>query len=426
LTTKWGLASGMCLVAVVSERSLYYQDFNAIAAIYPFIKTTYPCAFDEVIMNKISQPIHSKKILFIITGGESGGAQTHLFDLCSNLDQMFIPLVAIGSPESLGDRLKSSGIAVYEVPSLQRQINLFQDFRTYHVLQDLINRLQPDLICAHSSKAGFLSRAAARRCKVPSIFTAHGWAFTEGVPFLKRLMYRRLEWLAGRWCDKIICVSEYDVRLALKARIAQPEKLTSIHNGLPPAPFGLANGAHSEVPRIIMVARFSAQKDYPLLLKAIRDLGSNIPFKVDLVGDGPLLGSTIELASRLNILDKVNFLGDRADVPTLLNNSDIFVLTSNWEGFPISILEAMRAGLPVIASDVGGCNEAVINGSTGFLVPAGDLKSLINSLHTLLIDQDLRTRLGQTGHNFYLENFTINKMVEKTMHVYEQVLNISH
>ncbi len=377
-------------------------------------------------MNETSQTIHSNKILFIITGGESGGAQTHLFDLCTHLDRGFVPLVAIGSPGQLGARLSAGGIRVYEVPSLRRNIRLFQDIKAYRQLRDLIQELQPDLICAHSSKAGFLGRMAAKQAGLPSIFTAHGWAFTEGVADLQSFLYRQLEWLAGHWCDRIICVSEYDFHLALKARIITAEKMAVIHNGLTPAPLPANRTTLLEqVTRIIMVARFSAQKDYQLLLQVISQLDPNIPIVVDLVGDGPLRKSCLELAARLNLLDRVNFLGDRADVPELLKRADIFVLTSHWEGFPITILEAMRAGLPVIASDVGGCREAVINGSTGFLVTAGDPGSLKSNLENLIADQELRAKLGRAGFMSFNSHFTIDKMMEKTMNIYKQVLNLN-
>ncbi|MEQ8200706.1 MAG: glycosyltransferase family 4 protein [Syntrophomonadaceae bacterium] len=377
-------------------------------------------------MKAISEAMPCKKILFVITGGESGGAQTHLFDLCTHMDKKFVPLVAIGSPGPLGDRLCAAGIAVYEVPALRRKIELAQDIKAYLQLQDLIQRLQPDLICTHSSKAGFLGRMASKRVGVPSIFTAHGWAFTEGVAGLQSFLYRHLEWLAGHWCDKIICVSEYDFQLALKARIIAAEKMAVIHNGLTPAPYPADKVTHPEhVPRIIMVARFSAQKDYRLLLQVISELDPDMPIMVDLVGDGPLRKSCMELAARLNLLDRVNFLGDRADVPDLLKQADIFVLTSHWEGFPITILEAMRAGLPVIASDVGGCREAVIDGSTGFLVTAGDPKSLQSYLEVLLADQELRVKLGRAGYMSFINHFTIDKMIDKTMNVYKEVLHLN-
>ena len=170
-----------------------------------------------------------------------------------------------------------------------------------------------------------------------------------------------------------------------------------------------------------MVARFSEQKDHALLLNAVRDIDIR-DIKVQLVGDGPLLPNIKSLAESLNIGDRVQFLGNRRDVPELLTHSDIFVLTSKWEGFPITILEAMRAGLPVICSDVGGCSEAIKDGENGFLVPRGDGVVLANRLKQLIKDKDLRYKMGQKGRMSFEKCFTVEKMAEKTERIYREII----
>ena len=297
------------------------------------------------------------KVLQIITLGELGGAQTHLFDIVHNLKSNFDFHVAIGEPGYLTESLRKEGVAVHRIPSLHRDISLINDSKAYWEILSLIRSIQPDLVCTHSSKAGFLGRRAAYKLGVPSVFTAHGWAFTDGVDNKRRELYLRLEKMAARWCNRIICVSEYDRQLALKHRVAPDNKLVTIHNGIPSDTFFYSK--RESIPLVItMVARFSEQKDHALLLKAVKDIDiKNI--KVLLIGDGPLLPDIKFLAESLSLNDRVQFLGSRKDVPQILAQSDIFVLTSNWEGFPITILEAMRAGLPVICSDVGGCREAV-------------------------------------------------------------------
>ena len=141
------------------------------------------------------------------------------------------------------------------------------------------------------------------------------------------------------------------------------------------------------------------------------------------LGDGPLLSATEELARKLHISDKVRFLGARTDVPELLKKAHIFVLTSNWEGFPITILEAMRAGLPVITSDVGGCKEAVTDRVTGYLIPRGDLECLKERLGRLINDSQLRVSMGDKGFDRFSKYFTVEQMAEKTIAVYESIIS---
>ena len=142
-----------------------------------------------------------------------------------------------------------------------------------------------------------------------------------------------------------------------------------------------------------MVARFGAQKDHPTLLRALAGL-RDLPWQLDLVGEGPLLSQTRTLAASLGLEDRVHFLGQRMDVDRILANAQVGLLITNWEGFPLSILEAMRANLPVVASGVGGVSESVTDGVTGFVVPQGDVEVLRDRLRRLLSDPALRASLG--------------------------------
>lgn len=370
--------------------------------------------------------INEKKILHIITTGESGGAQTHLYDLCTSIRGRYRPLVAMGHKGVLGDKLEKAEIPVYLLPALQREINLIKDWHACREMHHLINELQPDLICTHSSKAGFLGRIAAWRAGIPTIFTAHGWAFTEGVPPTRRFVYKILERWAAQWTKRIICVSDYDFQLACKNRVAAPAKMVTIHNGIPAGRPPRERGYNDDSRiKVIMVARFSSQKDQPLLLQAISELQLDDSFEVWLVGEGPLLSAARDYAAQLNIMDKTKFLGDRSDVADLLDGADIFVLTSHWEGFPITILEAMRAGLPVIVSDVGGCREAVLVGQTGYVVKPGDIRGLAYYIEEMITDRVSRINMSQAGYERFMNNFTIDKMVEKTLGVYDEVLGQS-
>jgi len=153
-------------------------------------------------------------------------------------------------------------------------------------------------------------------------------------------------------------------------------------------------------------------------LAGLRDL----QWQLDLVGEGPLLSQTRSLAVSLGLEDRVHFLGQRMDVDRILANAQVGLLITNWEGFPLSILEAMRANLPVVASGVGGVSESVVDGVTGFVVPQGDVDVLRERLGRLLSDPALRASLGMRGRAEYETHFALERSVSKTLAVYESVL----
>lgn len=361
------------------------------------------------------------KLLTIITLPDQGGAQMHLLSLMQGLRAKgFSITLATGREGFLTKKVREIGIETRIVPYLRRQPNVYHDTLAFLHIRKLLRAVQPSLLHLHSSKAGILGRLAGHLCGIPTVYTAHGWAFAEGVPLKQKILSIPLEAAVARLGGHIITVSHYDYALALRYRVASARQMTVVHNGIPDI-YYRANPGKLTVPRIVMVARFSPQKDHALLLKALSQL-QDMAWQLDFVGDGPLLPSISQLANGLGIGGRVRFLGARSDIGNILSESDIFVLTSRYEGFPISILEAMRAGLPVIASDVGGVSEAVLEGQTGFLIPRGSWKTLHSRLKTLLTNPELRVRMGKEGRKRYEQLFTLDRMVNKTLRVYEHVL----
>jgi glycosyltransferase involved in cell wall biosynthesis len=167
--------------------------------------------------------------------------------------------------------------------------------------------------------------------------------------------------------------------------------------------------------RIVMVARFEPQKDHRTLLEAFAPLENA---HLDLVGSGPGEESVRALVAERGLADRVRFLGHRADVAEVLACSHVFALISNWEGFPRSTLEAMRAGLPTVVSAVGGAAEAIVEGSTGYVVPRGDAVTLRARLSLLAGDPTLRAQLGQAARRRYEDYFTFERMYRDTLAVY--------
>jgi len=359
-------------------------------------------------------------ILYIVTRAERGGAQTHVLDLASALRGEFDVAVATGEEGFLTEACRERAIPLYVVPHLQREIMPLRDALALWEIRKLIRQLQPDLIHAHTFKAGFLGRLAGRMLGIPSIYTIHAWLY--GTPAVSRLcsaLSGPCERIAAHWCESIVAVSHAGARIIRKHKIGAPSKLVTIHNGIPDADETVRISA-DRPPVITMVSRFIEGKDHELLLRAFASVDPGP--RLCLVGDGPKRGSAESLARELGIQDRVDFLGDRSDVPSLLAASDVFVLASKSEMLPISILEAMRAGLPVIASDVGGVGEAVVHGETGFLVPSGSVSALAKALTDLTADVDLRRRMGHSARQRFTEQFISSRMDERTRSLYWEVL----
>jgi len=388
-------------------------------------------------------------IAFIVTRADSiGGAQIHVRDMTYRLlaDSHRVSVLT-GSEGPLTDILHDAGVEVRILSHLVRPMNPFKDLLAILETRRALQDLKPDLLSTHTAKAGFVGRVAAWTLGIPSIFTVHGWQFAEGISPFQRLVVEGLERFTAKICRKIISVSEYDRELALRRKVVPPEKMITIHNGMPDVPKELVrwlshNEDDSSLPlhkresasldaptmrplspvRLIMVARLQPQKDHPTLFRALAEL-TDRNWTLELVGDGPDREALQSLARELEVADRVIFSGQRLDVPQRLKDSDVFVLATRWEGFPRSILEAMRAGLPVVATDVGGCRESVVDGETGFLVPREDPVQLRDRLRLLIDSPELRVQMGQKGRKRFEENFTFEGMYERTVAVYREVLS---
>lgn len=363
----------------------------------------------------------SLHVCYVITRSDvMGGASVHLLDLASGMQNAGHQVtILVGGMGIVNEKAKALGLNCYSVPELVRPIHPFYDLRCFFALKRWFKKLRPSIIHLHSSKAGLIGRLAAAGFGVPVVFTAHGWSFTEGVSAFSALLYRNLERWVSPLTDKIITVSEYDRQRALKLAVAPEQQMQTIHNGMP-ALMAATGHRHWHGGRIIMVARFEQPKDHQLLLQAAALLQR--PFQLQLVGDGPLLAEAKQTAQQLQLLDKVEFCGSRNDVAALLQQADIFVLASRWEGLPLTILEAMRAALPVVASNVGGVSEAVEHHQTGICVPHGDAQLFANALQQLLDSPNLALQWGQAGQQKFLQQFTFDKMLGQTQALYQQLL----
>jgi glycosyltransferase involved in cell wall biosynthesis len=362
------------------------------------------------------------RLCHIITRADSiGGAQVHVLEVSRTLRRAGVDVTVLSGPAgAFSEQLGRSGVPRRELPHLVRAIGPRVDWLAYREMVRALRELAPDLVMLHSSKAGWLGRLACRRLGIPVVFTAHGWAFTEGTHPLLRQGYKLAERIAGRWADRVIAVSDYDRRLALEAGILGDDEVVTVRNGVNDSALPLADAAR-EPARIVVVARLDVPKEHALLLHALVPLAAH-PWTLELIGDGPHRAEVEALARKLGLEKRVEVLGARGDVAERLSQAQLFILPTRWEGLPRSILEAMRAGLPVIASDVGGIPECVEHGVTGFRVPRGSVEEMTRHIRMLLLAPAQRAALGAAGRTAYQQRFTLTRMLQETLVVLASVL----
>jgi glycosyltransferase involved in cell wall biosynthesis len=356
------------------------------------------------------------RILLFITRGEPGGAQVHLVSLVRGLCKKVEMVVCVGNDDDyLANEMRRIGIEVHTLPDLQRSISPAVDARALSAMRRIITMVNPDIVHTHSTKAGLLGRLAAKLEGRPVIHTAHAWSFSDGLSRRRKALAIPAEALAGRFTRRFIVVSAADREIALRYRVAQDTQVRIIHNGVVDVDERAQPGEGSP-PIVAMVARMAAPKDHGLLLRALA--GVSAPFRLWLIGDGPDRGVIEAQIAALGLSNRVELLGIRRDVPVLLAQVHLFALISRQEGFPLATLEAMRTGLPVIASDVGGVREAVDHGRTGMLVPRGDVDTLQASLQRLLSCSEERIEMGLAGRQAFEKRFTVAEMNARTLEVY--------
>lgn len=359
-------------------------------------------------------------MLLLITLAEVGGAQTYVASLLPALVGKFDVTVAAHGAGPLRDATEAAGARFVPLRSVRRAIGL-RDLAGLVELVRLLRRERPDILHASSSKAGVLGRIAGVIAGIPiRIFTVHGWAFAAHSGVAGRL-YRWADRLVRPLTTVTICVSERERAAGLAAGTCDPERTTVIPNAVDVAGARRFRAMGRERPLVLAVGRLKAPKDFPTLVRALGKLPPD-SFDALIVGDGPDRRRLEEEIAGLGLQARVRLAGERRDVPALLAGADVFVLASSSEGMPVSVLEAMAAGLPVVASRVGGVPEQVDDGRTGVLVEPGDTDALAEALTTLLDDGELRRRLGAAGRARAEEAFDLEPFRRAHVELYSREL----
>jgi glycosyltransferase involved in cell wall biosynthesis len=360
------------------------------------------------------------KILYLITRADRGGAQIHLANLIEGFGGEFEPVVGVGEEGYLTEHLRRKGVACYILPNLVHPIHPGKDLRAVADVWSLIRRTRPALVHSHTAKAGTVGRMAATLTRTPCVYTVHSWCFDEGRSWKWRVFGGLSERILEPFTDRVVNVSEATRQLARQHGLRCGRNMISIHNGLADTRF-LANPGLGVEPVVLMAARFVPLKDHASLVRAITRI--NVPMRVWFAGDGPTRPSVEELCQSLGVAGRVTFLGERRDIPELMSKAHIFALSTISEAFPLTVLEAMRAGLPVVATDVGGVGEAIEDGNTGYLTRPRDDEHLAEHLVKLTADPGLRVRMGAAGRRVYEARFTLKTMIGSLRSVYQDVLS---
>lgn len=363
------------------------------------------------------------RLLVVVTLAEVGGAQAYVRDLLPAATEELDVTVAAHGEGPLRAAALACGVPFVPLRHLRRELSPLHDALALVELVGLCRRLRPDIVHLNSSKAGVLGRVAGAVARVPArVFTVHGWAF-------KAASGRAAS--AYLWADRavrplttmVVCVSETERQAGLRARACSAGKTVVIRNAVDVdgMPVRAPQTRTSRPLEVVSVGRLAEPKDFETLVTALAGLPPGTA-RLTILGDGPLRGEIEDLLRRLGVADSVVLAGEVADVRQRLAVADVFVLSSRSEGLPISVLEAMAAGLPVVASDVGGLHEVVVDGATGYLVAPGDATALAGRVAELAADPDLRTMLGAAARRRAEERFSLPRWRLAHLELYRALL----
>ena len=363
----------------------------------------------------------------------AGGMKAHMLQLSCGLPPLGFEceIVCPGDSDLVKDALERN-LTVHPV-SIVGPLDPVSDPLAVLALRDVIRQRRPGLIHAHGFKAGLIARLAARFSgRVPVVVTVHNHVLYRDISSFTRWRYVTAEKWLSRMTARIITVSdslrdeliaEYGIRASL---------ITTVHNGLDLAPFlGLADKRAARVryglPADALVyglaARFAPQKALDVLVEAGLPLLKRCENAYLLIaGAGPLLEQVQVVARKAETRDRILFPGFETDVPGLLASLDVYVSSALSEGLPLATIEAMAAGLPVVSTRAGGTPEVVEDGMTGTLVESGAAVPLGEAMMRLAFDPALRIRMGKAGRARALEEFTQERMFERTAEIYREVL----
>lgn len=374
------------------------------------------------------------KLVYIVTQAEWGGAQRYIFDLATALKDGFEIIVATGAGggSRLLQKCQEAGIRTHTFKNLIRKINPFKDLAAIRELAFFLKQEKPDIIHLNSSKAGIIGALALRRIKnyelrVKVTYTVHGWVFNEPLSSWRKKLYQWMERTACKIHQQVIVLSKADFDVAVKNKICAPEKMTIIPHGIRQIDFFSQNEAREKMTTnyklqttnlwIGVIANLYKTKGINYLIDAaaiLRD--KNLEPNFIVIGNGPM-EKNYKLQAINYKLNNFRFVGSIPEAARYLKAFDIFVLPSVKEGMPYALLEAMQAGLPIVATSVGAIPEMLDD----IVVPPANAKAIAEAIQKLLTNHNLRYNLGQGAAAQFQKKFSFEKMLEQTVTLYKKL-----
>lgn len=364
--------------------------------------------------------MHKVKILSIITGLNTGGAEMMLYKTIKNIDRSkFEPVVVSLLPGgAVSEYIKKENIPVYSLDLNGAKSLIKSSMR----LKKIIKKHKPMIIHSYMFHADMLARVIGKISKVPIIISS---VRNENIGGKNR---ERIMKLTDKLTDCVTVVCQAAAIKLIDSKVIKKEKTQVIYNGIELEWFNENEAKENSDDiagfNILSIGRLHKQKNFPLLIESIADLVTSYPsIKVFIAGEGED-SEKIEKVVKENDLDNhISLLGRRSDINELLNKSDLFVLPSFWEGMPNVVLEAMAASKPVVCTDVGGASEIIENGKTGYLIPSNDKNSMKKTIIKIIkMKKGDRVIMGNLGRKRVEESFSIEETVKQTESLYEMLL----
>ncbi len=384
-----------------------------------------------------------RKIVRIIARLNIGGPAIHTILLTSELNKRGYHdvLVCGRTGNSEGDMqylAEDKGVKPVVVDELGREISFYKDMKAFFRIFSIIRRERPTIVHTHTAKAGALGRLAALMAGVPvRIHTFHGHIFDGYFSPFKAKVFLYIERFLGNFTDKVIVVSEHvKEEIVNNLKVVRNDKCVVIPLGLELGNF-LKNdslkgnfrkkiGIGEDTLLVGIIGRLVPIKNHGMFLnvaKTIKAMQKDLKIRFIIVGDGELREELRAMAKRLGIDKDVLFTGWVKGLAEVYADLDVVALTSLNEGTPLSLIEAMASARPVIATDVGGVKDIVIDGENGFLAKNNDVEDFSNKLLNLLKDRENRSRLGAFGREFVRQRYHKDRLVNDIENLYRECMN---
>jgi glycosyltransferase involved in cell wall biosynthesis len=388
-------------------------------------------------------PAEPIRILRVIARLNMGGPALHVAYLSAGLRERGYDTTLVAGDlakgeESMAYAASKRGVRVTTLPGLHREIAPIRDLVATFRLARLMRELKPHILHTHTAKAGGIGRVAsilARRSSPPIVVhTFHGHVLHGYFGPLRAWIFRRIERLLARGTDVLIAVSP-EVRDDLVAlKVARPEKFAVIRLGIELDERVSESDAQRAATRRVLgvpedrflvgwIGRMTAVKRTDDVLRAFERLrGAGVDAALCMVGDGPDFPRVVDLAARLGIMRECLFPGYQEEIGRFFGAFDVFVLPSANEGTPVTAIEALASGCPVVATRVGGVPDVVRDGEDGFLVEPGRVEDLADRLARLAGDPDLRRSMGEAGRARVVPRYAVDRLVDDVDRLYRDLL----